>query len=122
MHYLTISAKCGQYLSALFCNFTFVSRLSGEGENAMYFTLNYELARMIQKDKLDKAEKVREALRSTRHQLDGVAIGVGVGSYPTTPGLGRGLSQTGNTRHLETVVDLVEVVDREVEHDPKRVA
>lgn len=88
----------------------------------MYFTISYELARMIQKDKLDKAEKARKALRSTRHQLDGVAIGVGVGSYPTTPGLGRGLAQTGNTRHLEAVVDLVEVVDGEVEHDPKRVA
>lgn len=88
----------------------------------MYFTVNYELARMIQKDRLAKAEKAREALRSTRHQLDGVAIGVGIGGHPTTPGFGRGLSQAGNTRHLEAVVDLVEVVDREVEHDPKRVA
>ena len=88
----------------------------------MYFTVNYELARMIQKDRLDKAEKARGALRGTRHQLDGVAIGVGVGSYLAAPGLGRGLSQTRNPRHLEAVVDRVEVVDRKVDHDPKRVA
>ena len=101
----------------------------------MFFTLHYEVARSIQETKLRKAKEAREAreaLRSAGHdlgsnqlasdQLNGVAVGIGVGGYSPTPGLGRRGSQTWRARRLQPVVDLVEIVDGKVDHDPKWVA
>jgi len=108
----------------------------------MYLAANYEVVRAVQEGLLVESQRARnraEARRLrragkkltrqkltrqklTRQKLNRVAVGVGVGGDSTTPGLGRWLAQAGNTGSEQVFVDSVEIVDRQVDHDPKRVA
>jgi hypothetical protein len=85
----------------------------------MFLASNYDVARSIQEDRLRKAEKAREGLKS--EQLNDVAVGVGVRSDPTPPRLRARGAQARGAGFQQPVMELVDLSDGKVDHQPQRV-
>lgn len=85
----------------------------------MFLSSNYDVARSIQEDRLREAEKARKVLNSKK--LNDVAVGVRVRSNPTPPRFWARMAHANGARRNQPLVELVDVVYSEVDHQPKRI-